>query len=350
MIRASRSQERASKYARRTRLLLPVPRIFLFRTSYGERMTRKRKAITAAELVMTRHRLGWSKARMAQELSLSPSVVDALESGSSPVPWEVAWALRARLMAEQQRVLDGSGLGECPRAEALDAAFRAAYQGHDEAAGYRAADALLAHQRRCHLCRARAAYARAHGASEPGLSLPWSVRVIGWGDVMADRLPRILRPPADVRGEYRRMSLFAALLLSLSSAGAIAAGRGDRLVRALAGQAHDLDTGTWLALLACLVPALFAGCWLAGTAWDLTHRIRDRFAGYVMRGAAVPAALYGTAAALTRLVVTGGTLDIYDYRGDVLTGVVIGSLSGAVLWIVHHGTDDPPAAGAGDGS
>lgn len=305
-------------------------------------MRKKQVKMTSAELVEARRTLEWGRERMSGELGLLPAELEAYEAGSLAVPADTAWLVRAMLATrEQGRVLQASGLAECPRAAALHDALEAAVDRGGVRASEREAEALLEHAEACGVCRARTGYLKAHAPPLPPPEMGWSGRALGALAVMTGRLGRLLRLPEGPRGEFRRASVFIAAVLSGIAVAVSAAG----LVLGIAsGRASASDAGAWLTLLAVLVPAYFVGAILAGAAWDATRGIRHRLAGYVARGAATAAALYG-AVGLTLPFIPEQTMSLSQLPGLLVLLAVLGALFGAGKWARDRAADnlpDPP--------
>jgi hypothetical protein len=122
----------------------------------------------AAELVDVRTRLGLSVGSVATEFNVTPSVVEAWESGSLAIPARVAKTLAFRSAAyERTEALRLSGLPEC----AVVAGLRAKLQAHGTGATVAEVRAIAAHSTACAICQAREKY-------------------------IADRFPPLPAPPA----------------------------------------------------------------------------------------------------------------------------------------------------------
>jgi hypothetical protein len=291
-------------------------------------MRKKQVEMTAAELVAGRETLGWSRDQMAEALGLLPAHLDACEAGSLPVPSETAWGVRAALVAEEQRrVLEASGLPECPQAAALQDAMDAAVDAGGVEAAEEEIDAVLAHERTCPVCRAREAYLNAHAPPLPELDAGGVNRVVAALLALPDRLPGPLRPPPGLRGEYRQVSVVMAAFLS---AVALVASGTALVLQLVTGDVGTSEVLRWLATMAAVIPAYFAGGMVAGAAWDATRGIRHRFIGYVLRGGATAAAMYG-AIGLVMPMIPEGTLSGSESAAGVALGPVSGVLSGVLF-------------------
>lgn len=280
--------------------------------------------MTSDEFTAARERLGLTLADVAAEFGLTPAVVDAMGAGSVKVPRDMAKHLEWRVaVAEQQAVLDASGLPACPTADELDRAT-SEKSGDDLMA---ALQALNAHAETCPTCTARAEYLERHGPSIPDLPLPWWARAVDHVVRLTERLPAGLRPPEGDVGEGRRVGLvvaaafsaFALLLMAVAMVGQIATGRLATAWRELAPPALLIPVG------------YFVGFYLAGWAFDVTRPFRHRLIAYVLRGALCAASIYGT---------IGLVMPLFDDESEWSTipefvgfMAAIGSLIGAGWWI-----------------
>lgn len=302
-------------------------------------MRKKRETMTAAELVAARERLGWSTERMSEEIGVLPAEAEALEAGSLPVSAETARIVRILVRLEERgAVLRASGLPECAEFAALDARIAAVMNEMEPLELQHALETLLAHEAGCPVCQARVEYLDAHAPPLPddGFS-PWA-RVLGWPDRMTDRLPGILRPPRGPAGEYRRMGIFFAAYLTAFAALVIGGGVALELLTGRTGEDSALRFAFYLPMLAA---AYLVGGYVAGAAWDATRGIRHRLLGYVLRGGATAAAMYGAMMLMLPLMMEDDVPALVYLAGvGVLT--VFGALAGAGKWLKDWKMDDLP--------
>lgn len=302
-------------------------------------LRKKKQEMTAAELAATRERLGWSRERMSEELGLLPAEAEALEAGSISVSREVAATLRELGLAhERQRILDESGLPACAEADALAAAVYDAFRGGDPAVAEGVVDALVRHERQCGVCQPRAEYLRVHGPRDPGPRLPLWMRVLGGIGILVDRLPRPLRPPSGPRGEHRRTGIFLGAYLTVAAGLIIGGFAAVEVVTGSTGEESVLQPALALPVLAV---AYVAGGYLAGAAWDATRGIRHRLAGYVLRGGATAAAMYG-AMGLAMPFLDVEPLSLAEFLVFLAILTVFGAVAGAGKWIWDRWMDDLP--------
>jgi hypothetical protein len=235
--------------------------------------------------------------------------------------------------------VEESGLPACVIADGLGAAAAREYARGGEGARNQALAALLDHQHGCRVCRARAAYIEAYGPGGTGPSL--RMRVLGRMGLLIQRRPRLLLGATPARGEYRRFSFFMGALLS----GCVVVAVGvSTLLAMLWGELDGAVLREHGILLAALIPTYFAGCWLAGAAWDATRGIRHRLAGYALRGAATAAAVYGS------IVLAVPLLPAPDeplppagvHAAFVVVSAILGALVGVGKWVRDRVKGDIP--------
>lgn len=280
--------------------------------------------MTAEQFTAAYKRLALTRADVAAEFGLTPDIVEAIEDESIKVPRAVAQHLEWRLaVAEQQAVLEASGLPTCPVANDLEVAA----DGKDGNALLTSLEALEIHSRACSICTARREYLEQHAPPLPEMPLPLWIRGIGRIMGLIERLPPGFRPPEGDAGEGRRIGIVAAAALSAFV-----------LVLLFVGMVAQLSTtgdagSGWREIAPLLfVPiGYFVGFYLAGWAFDLTRPLRCRFIGYVLRGGLCAGAIYGTIALLMPL------FDEESSWGDapffVLLMGLLGCLIGAGWWI-----------------
>jgi transcriptional regulator with XRE-family HTH domain len=123
----------------------------------------------AAELCRARDTLGYTDAKLAADLGLSPSIVTAWTSGRAAVPRHIARDLRWRAaLIERDQMLTQSGLPECEWVNAWDAEP----VPEKVEARLKRLEALTAHAGACPICRAREVYALEHCPPLPDRPLP----------------------------------------------------------------------------------------------------------------------------------------------------------------------------------
>lgn len=310
----------------------------------------KKQTMPPAGLVEVRERMGWDQARLAEELGLLPAELAAMEAGAIAVPREVATILpQLELAYERQRILDESGLLACAEADALAAGVKVAFQSGDSEAAQQAVDSLVRHERRCGVCQARVEYLRVHGPPDPGPRPPLWMRGLAWIGTLADRLPRPLRPPPGPRGEYRRFGFVMGAYLTTGATLIIGSFAVLELVR---GRRPGEDSALEMALILPVIAAAYmVGGYAAGAAWDATRSIRHRLLGYVARGAATAAALYGAMAIVAPFIDTEQVSPPF-FVAMVAALTVFGGLVGAGKWLKDRWAHDvaDPAADPSEGS
>lgn len=284
--------------------------------------------MTREEFAAARATLGLSIDEVAAELNIPPHSVASMESGAIRVPTRIARELGFRAaLHTRQRVLDESGLPECPTAAALERDAMGA-EGQPALALF---EKLAAHSADCPQCKARSEYLERHAPPLPEYPLPGWIRAIGWMDRQLSRLPGFLRVPDRDAGEGRRIGVFTAAGFSLLAIGIAT-------FALISGAVSGASTPGWWRdpiAIAVFVPiAYFVGFFLAGWGFDATRRIRHRFIGYVVRGAVGAAAVYGTMGVIMPAVDRGE--DWHDLPLLVAIFAMLGALGGGILWVVHR--------------
>jgi DNA-binding transcriptional regulator YiaG len=303
---------------------------------------KKRDALDApmspTELAEARATLAMTSRDFADLVDVTVFELERFESGATKVPPMVAMAARMHVAERRQRdAMAASGLPPCPEAERLveaaDLAFGVLNEaedatGQDDAADRVrvASDALNAHMRGCAVCTARREYMASHAPPMPELDVTPGVfgRLLGAGE----RLSVLLRVPTDSRGTGRRMGLWLSMLaltcgvvpLAIITATWIARGRVREVPMQLLGV---------LAFAVAYVATGFACGWV----WDALRPLRGRFAGYLLRGALVPATAFACIG-LTLLLTRDGSVDAMVVLPAIMG--VLGALGGAILWLWHR--------------
>lgn len=280
--------------------------------------------MTAQEFAAARASLGLTQDQLASELNLTPHVIAALETGNARIPKGIAHELSWRAaIARRDAKMKASGLPECTVVAAL------VKQLDDTPDQLKVMQQIEAHASTCPVCQRREAYGREHVGPPPEMPMPGWIRTIGFLEDLPDRLPPGLRPPKGEGGKGRRAGIwmaagFSAIAIVVAALGAIS-----RILRDGPGSAWwQQSVGIALA-----VPlAYFIGFFLAGTVYDFTRRIADRFISYVIRGGLILPAVYGS---------VGAALPFLDKKFDwsswpVITVAiaVVGAVGGAMLWII----------------
>ena len=307
--------------------------------------------MSPAELVAARETLGHTPAQFADDVQVTLYELEEMEAGRKKIPELVAVLARAHV-AERRSMdaLAASGLPECDEGKRLAERMveaSGALLDDDAWTETEAAEvarvAFEVHTKSCALCIARREYSERHLPPMPELKLGPFVRLTGALFTLGDRLPGPLRVPKGIRGTGRRMgigvagflSAFVALIpFAVMIVGALVRGR-----FLMAGQGVAL----WLGVTA----GYFSGFYLAGWAWDLTRRIAHRFAGYVLRGVLLPAAIYGVIGVM--MSAFDDDYRLADVPSFLLFIVPFGATVGAVLWVWHRirGKLPSPARTAG---
>ena len=174
-------------------------------------------AMTAAELVAARKALGLTDIDLALELSVTPDVVRAWETGSSRIPRRraehIQWLVAA---AERKAALRASGLPEC---EWIRAQNERPLPSNADAIHERI-QAVKAHALTCPVCKARERYIEKHFGPMPAFPQPGWIRIFGW----FERVPAWARPAvvgALVLGAIVSVRILFALPVLFSSPGVL---------------------------------------------------------------------------------------------------------------------------------
>lgn len=293
--------------------------------------------MTAEEFRSAREALGLTPEQVAAEFDLTPKLVEALEGGRAPVPRGIARQLAFRAaLARRERVLAESGLAECEVLDELLARMLATADADPEV-HRRATQAVESHAERCPLCIERANYADAHAGPLPDFPFPWWMRVLQGLGAAAERLPGPLRPDGRDGRDGRARGLRIALGLSVVTLLGGAAWLGWRFANGA-----GLPDGGWrevlVSAIALTTTFLIAGA-LGGALFDLTHPLRHRWSGYVLRGLAVGA---GICAVVISVMALEGSLRVTSGDGLLLVGLLgaifaaAGGVFGLLTWVAHH--------------
>ena len=117
------------------------------------------------------------------------------------------------------------------------------------------------------------------------------------------------------------------------------------LIGLVEGELGARDLLSWLGLMAAVVPVYVLGCWLAGAAWDATRPIRHRLIGYLLRGGATAAAMYGAVGLLMPLIDDDPLtppLFLLMLAGLTAVGVLIGAVKWTRDWWRDALPEPPP--------
>lgn len=287
--------------------------------------------MTGDEFAAARAKLGWTLDLLAKSLNVSPEVAAAMESGTMSIPGRVSRKLRNHLRThiwfeEVKKVMDASGLPEC---DTLAAIIQESVDktGNEVAS---VATKLDEHMKACAVCKERDAYEARHAPPRPNVMSIWmraAVFYVMGPKLFADRL----RIPSGESGEGRRVALMAASyfsVLNIAYAVVLAA------VRIAMNGVGSLWWQQPLELVIFVPLGLFIGYFLAGTAYDLSRPIADRFSGYFIRGSLCLSAVYGAAG--PPLMILQNHYTWSDWGIYVGALVVIGGLVSAMLWTIDR--------------
>jgi hypothetical protein len=266
---------------------------------------------------------------LAGELGLTPHVIAGMESGEAKVSKAVTREMEYRVaVAKSDAILRASGLPECPVANDL---LRPYTDGMSTEEMVNRSKAVIAHFENCPTCKARSDYASKHAPPIPDFPTPFWFRPFAFTEDLLERLPALLRPPKDERGEARRIGVWLATFFSITS-------MTYAVVVALVRLATGGPSSNWwmesARAIAILPVVIFVGVFLAATVYDLTRPIASRFGGYLLRGALIPPAIYGSVG--VALAFIQKDMRLSEGLTIALAICVIGTLVGAVMWVVDR--------------
>ncbi len=168
----------------------------------------RRDSLSAAEVASIRAQLGLSVRELAQELQLTPAIIESFESGAVAVPAQESRALRYRAAVHIRQVaLEQSGLEDC----AWVTAFYEEPEAKSMEAEVKRLESLNAHAAACPICVAREAFVAQRFGPMPEAPLPLWVRVVGPIGLWIERLPAWARPPVTMALVFLAMTLIRAL-------------------------------------------------------------------------------------------------------------------------------------------
>lgn len=140
-----------------------------------------------------RNKLGLAARDLAADLGLTPDIVEAWENGTVRVPSRIARELRWReALLDRKKALERYDLRECEwviawqRERAPDGAkARAAHL-----------ERVIEHQKSCHNCLMREAYATEWFGEMPARPTAWWMSALTWMAARVERWPRWAQPAA----------------------------------------------------------------------------------------------------------------------------------------------------------
>lgn len=297
------------------------------------------------QLAAARARLEMPPEQFADTLNLTVYELEAMEGGRREIPEAVAVHARLQIAEhDHARVMAASGLPECASANRLAAAMDGARNGVTDArhaprdalaeadeAFDAAVASLAAHATTCATCRARAEYAARHAPPMPELSPDGILlRVLGWSIGVGERLPGALRVPPGLAGEGRRTGIGTAVGLAMMVAVVPFA----VMIAASLARGRFADAGKAIGFWFVVAAMYLVGFYLAGCVWDATRALRHRFAGYLLRGFLLPAAIYGMVA--VGMAVMDADSDLLMAPTVMLVVGVLGALAGAAMWALDR--------------
>lgn len=290
--------------------------------------------MTASQFLAARSVLGLTQEQLAAEIGLTPHVIAAIEHGEVRCPKRIAREMELRsACAQRDAALASSGLPTCAVALELQRAVEIELERHTfgDAGFVKAANAFSEHTESCADCKVREEYARQNAPALPDIRMPWWIGVIGMVIDAPARLPRPFRVPEDESGEGRRMGLlmgtaFSALAIIIAAAGAFSALRSQGL--------HSMWWREPILIATAIPVAYLVGFYLAGSAVDLTRKIRHRFVGYIVRGGLAVPAIYGSIGLSMLVIDSEMTLREWPFLTAIFG--VIGAFGGGLLWVIHR--------------
>ena len=225
---------------------------------------------------------------------------------------------------------------ECPIAAKMlhDIERDAPAMSHD--ALLAAAQARIAHMDDCPVCRAREGYLHRHAPPlpDPPVEAPSTSGRFGR---LLGRLSRSFRLPEGEPGDARRAALRWAVVIAITAV-AYAETTQHRRQAPITGL-QLLRLGSFLFL------TFVVGLFLAGWVIDATRAWKDRFLGYVFRGACGASVIYAAGAAFAPIMGTRVTLhDTIYWLIAVFSG---GGAVGTIMWLLDwiKGRDGNQASG-----
>lgn len=285
--------------------------------------------MTSSEFRTARRTLGLTQEALGAELGLTPHVIAGMENGEAKVPKAITREMEYRVaVAKTDAVLKVSGLPECPVAEELLRRTAEEMSADERLAQTKA---VIAHFENCPTCKARSDYARKHGPPIPEMPSPFWIRAPEFMEGLLEKLPPLLRPPKDERGEARRVGIWMATFFSVVTIAYA-------LIVAIGRLAAGGPSSNWWSesakVIATLPAAIFVGSFLAATVYDLTRPIASRFRGYVLRGALIPPAIYASGGGALSFVTK--EIRFSEWPWIVLALSLIGTLVAAVMWVIDR--------------
>lgn len=156
-----------------------------------------------------RDKLGLGVADLADELGLTPDVVEAWETGKARLPAQVARELRWReAIFERERELSRHS----PECDWIAAWRREVVPDTPRArAAHRAS--VVSHRKSCHYCQAREAYANVWFGDPPARPVGWWAKTLERISAPVRQWPRWTQPAAWIGASFGTFSLLRAVIM-----------------------------------------------------------------------------------------------------------------------------------------